>query len=623
MLPTSSYLVRQNKEIVVFWGSQSGTAERFAHRLAKECKSRFGANAIAVDIFDYDPESISNIHNSKLAIFIISTYGDGDPSDNASQFLGWLGGNKTITLPNLRYAAFGLGNSKYRHYNEAVDVLTASLDQLHATRVFNTGKADDSNGGTEDDFTKWKRELFSTFTSNLGYTEVPNYYVPMFKIVEDDSLTAADLVAGEPTMPRAAGRAGLPTSTIYPIPITRMTKLYSSMERSCIHVEVDLSGHNELKYTTGDHLAIWPSNPTSEVDSLLSVLGRQKQKDVPLLITSLDPSGPNNNPLPVTLEVLFRYYIEICHPVSRETISNLVPFAPSPTAAALLSQIGQDKSAFQAYCARDQNTLANILKKVVASGQSWSELPLSFVLEILPRLVPRYYSISSSSIVQPRCVAITVATSTTNENGEPIPGVATNYLRDVEGWVNSSSQTPNYALSGPNDVLVGNRVFAHIRKSKFRLPALAKRPIIMIASGSGIAPFRGFLYERMRLAAIGKDVGSSKLFFGCRNPEELLYQEELHEIGSRGSIEIVAAFSRMGPKQYVQDVVEKRQDELTGLLIESNAYLYICGSAKMARAVTERLGACLMMRMQWNDQELRDWSDQMKRDRKWQEDVWR
>jgi NADPH-ferrihemoprotein reductase len=291
MLPDFSYLVRQNKEIVVFWGSQLGTAERFAHRLAKECRSRLGVSSIAVDIFDYDPESISTIPNSKLAVFIISTYGDGDPSDNASNFLGWLEGNKAITLPNLRYAAFGLGNSKYKHYNKAVDVLTASLDQLHATQVFNTGKADDSNGGTEDDFTKWKRELFSAFTSDLGYTEVPNNYDPTFKIVQDDSLTAADLVVGEPTMPRAGGRADLPTSAIYPLPITRITELYISMERSCIHVEVDLSSHNKLKYTTGDHLAIW--HPTRHLKSTVFS---------PCLV------GRTRNTFPCSLPVLIRQF---------------------------------------------------------------------------------------------------------------------------------------------------------------------------------------------------------------------------------------------------------------------------------------------------------------------------
>ena len=160
-------------------------------------------------------------------------------------------------------------------------------------------------------------------------TELPNKYDPTFKIVQDDSLTVADLVVREPTMPRAGRRADLPTSAIYPLPIARITKLYTSMERSCLHMEVNLSDHNKLKYTTVDHLAIWPSNPTSEVDSLLSILGRQDQKYVPLLVTSLDPSVPNNNPSPVTLEALFGYYIEIYHPISRETISNLVPFAPS------------------------------------------------------------------------------------------------------------------------------------------------------------------------------------------------------------------------------------------------------------------------------------------------------
>jgi NADPH-ferrihemoprotein reductase len=612
---------------VVFWGSQSGTAEGFAIRLAKDCKSRFGVDTIAADISNYDPESISKIPKSKLAIFIVSTYGDGDPSDNTSQFLAWLGENKMISFPNLRYTAFGLGNSKYKYYNKVVDVLTTSLNELHATPVFDIGKADDSNGATEDNFTQWKQDLFSAFKRDLGYREVSSHYEPNFKVVEDESLAPIDLLIGDPLQPRGGKNKGMPSSLIQPLSISKIKKLYSSPERGCLHVEVDLTNHPELKYTTGDHLAIWPSNPTSEIERLLSVLGCRGQKDTPLLITSLDPSVPSKIPSPTTLEVLFRYYLEICRPLSRETISTLIPFAPSPAAAARLTQLSQDKIAFHHCFSQIHNTLANILESVVTPDQSWSSLPLSLILETLPCLAPRYYSISSSSIVEPRSVTITAATSTTNKNGEPIPGVTTNYLLAIEHWFNNGirSQTHSYEISGPNNALGGNSVYAHIQRSKFRLPAVLTRPIIMIASGTGIAPFRGFLQERVRLARIGKDVGRSLLFFGCQDPEQFLYQEELDQIvnTSKGSIEMLTAFSRQEPKKYVQDRIEAQQEKVAEMLIESDGYLYICGAARMARGVTQRLESCLRARMSWDEMKWKAWLERMKKEHRWQEDVWR
>ena len=612
---------------MVFWGSQSGTAEGFAIRLAKDCKSRFGVDAIATDISNYDPESISNIPKSKLAIFIVSTYGDGDPSDNSSQFVAWLEENKTVTFSNLRYTAFGLGNSKYKYYNKVVDVLTTSLNELQATLVFGIGRADDSNGATEDNFTQWKQDLFSAFKSDLGYSEVPSHYEPTFKIVEDESLAPVDLLIGDPIQPRGGERKGLLSSSIQPLSINKIKKLYSLAERGCLHVEIELAHHPQLKYTTGDHLAIWPSNPTSEVQRLLSVLGSRDKKDTPLIITSFDPCVSSKIPSPTTLEVLFRYYLEICHPLSREIVSTFIPFAPSPAAAARLTQLSQDKSAFHHYFSRTHNTLGNLLEGVITPDQNWSTLPLSMIFETLPCLAPRYYSISSSSVVEPRSITITVATSTTNENAEPIPGVTTNYLLAIEHWLNNGtqSQTHNYAVSGPNNALGGSRVYAHIKRSKFRLPAVPMHPVIMIASGTGIAPFRGFLQERVRLAAIGKDVGHSILFFGCQNAEQVLYQEELDQIvnASKGSIEVITAFSRQEPKKYVQDVMEERLENVAEMMIEWGGYLYICGAARMARGVTQRLETCLRARVGWDEMEWKGWLGKMKKEHRWQEDVWR
>ena len=124
--------LEQKKSIVIFWGSQSGTAEGLANRLVRDCRSRFGLDALAADLSDYDPESIANIPEAKFAIFIISTYGEGDPSDNANHFMSWLDSNKTVQFSNLRYAAFGLGNKKYKFYNRVVDVVAKELDQLGA-----------------------------------------------------------------------------------------------------------------------------------------------------------------------------------------------------------------------------------------------------------------------------------------------------------------------------------------------------------------------------------------------------------------------------------------------------------------------------------------------------------
>lgn len=612
---------------MIFWGSQSGTAEGLANRLVRDCRSRFGLDALAADLSDYDPESIANIPEAKLAIFIISTYGEGDPSDNATHFLSWLDSNKIVQFPKLRYVAFGLGNKKYKFYNRVIDVVTEALDQFGANALLPVGKADDSNGTTDEDFTEWKQSLFALFRG-LGYGERPEQYEPTLRVVEDTSLDLIDLHVGEPIKARASKKGVAAISPIQALPVTVAKKLLSTTDRNCLHLELDTNEFPELKYKTGDHLAVWPSNPTSEIQRLINALGLQALTRTPLLIQSLDPSVQVKVPSPTTWDALLQYYLEISAPVPRETVLQLAQFAPSEESKVTLIKLGEDKDVYHEYCAKTHVTLGRLLESVSSTPGSWSNLPLSYVLESLPTLSPRYYSISSSSIVSPKQISITVATSSeaSPTHGVPIPGLTTDYLLAIEQNKNHKAVTgPVYNLSGPNNALEhGAKLFAHIRKSKFRLPTIPKNPIIMIASGSGIAPFKGFLAERSRIAAIGREVGKSLLFFGCRSSDDYLYQDELEGlVSSNKNTEVVTAFSRASEKKsYVQDRVEEKDEEVARLLLEENAYFYICGSAAMARDVAARLGVCLRKRHGWSETELREWSEGMRKAHRWQEDVW-
>jgi NADPH-ferrihemoprotein reductase len=615
----------QKKDLVVFWGSQSGTAERLANRLVRDCRSRFGLDALAADLADYNPESISNIPINKFAIFILSTYGEGDPSDNATHFLSWLGSNKSTRLPNLRYAAFGLGNKKYKFYNRVVDVVTQAIDQFGAIQLMSTGKADDSEGTTDEDFIIWKHRLFRFFITNLALNERPDQYEPSLQVVEDTSLGLIDLNQGEPVASRVTKKGLATMSSIQALPIKVVKKLYSSIDRSCLHLELDINVFPELKYKTGDHLAVWPSNPNSEIHRLIETLGLRESVDTPLLIRSLDSSMKVNVPSPTTWGALLRYYLEICAPVPRETVLTLAQFATSNSARETLTCLGKDKDMYQEYCSKTYVTLGRLLESTSSSNTSWSHLPLSFLLESLPVLKPRYYSISSSSIISPKQISITVATSS-GDKTLSAPGVATGYLLDIEQFRQTGhSSNLNHDISGPtNELQHGENLYAHVQTSKFRLPTIPKTPIIMIACGSGIAPFRGFLAERARIAVIGREVGKTVLFFGCRSEEDYLYKDELQELeSSNEEIEIIPAFSRASKKrEYVQDRVEEREEEVFRLLLEHNAYLYICGSASMARDVAARLSNCLKNRLRWDENQVKEWSENMRKSHRWQEDVW-
>lgn len=152
----------------------------------------------------------------------------------------------------------------------------------------------------------------------------------------------------------------------------------------------------------------------------------------------------------------------------------------------------------------------------------------------------------------------------------------------------------------------------------------------MVAAGTGIAPFRGFLQERARLMTMGRQIGQMILFFGCRRADEdFLYNQELQELAEAfdGALKIITAFSRQqrtanGGKMYVQDRVKEHCDEVCDFLIERDAIFYICGSADMAREVAQRVGTGLKRTRGWDDGRLRMWQEKAERANRWQEDVW-
>lgn len=137
--------------------------------------------------------------------------------------------------------------------------------------------------------------------------------------------------------------------------------------------------------------------------------------------------------------------------------------------------------------------------------------PIDHICEILPRLQPRYYSISSSAKLYPNVVHVTaVLVQYETKAARVNKGVATTYLANRK--INGEEIYP--------------KVPVFIRKSQFRLPTKTEIPIIMIGPGTGLAPFRGFIQERDHCRKEGKTVGDTILYFGCRKrAEDYIYEE--------------------------------------------------------------------------------------------------
>lgn len=532
------------KNCVIFYGSQTGTAEDYASRLAKEGSQRFGLKTMVADLEDYDYENLDKFPEDKVAFFVLATYGEGEPTDNAVEFYQFLTGDEPAfesgasaddkPLSPLRYVAFGLGNNTYEHYNSMVRNVDKALTKLGARRIGDAGEGDDGAGTMEEDFLAWKEPMWVALAEEMGLEEREATYEPVFAVIEDESLTPDDetVYLGEPNQNHLQGTNKGPFSAHNPFiaPIVESRELFTAKDRNCLHMEIDVSGSN-LSYQTGDHIAVWPTNAGAEVDRFLKVFGLWEKRNTVIKIKGLDVTAKVPFPTPTTYDAAARYYMEICAPVSRQFMATIANFAPNEETKTQLSRFGSEKDLFHEKVSNQCVNIAQALENL--TSEPFSAVPFSLLIEGLNKIQPRYYSISSSSLVQKDKISITAVVESVRIPGAAhmVKGVTTNYLLALKqkqhGDPNPDPHGLTYAITGPRNKYDGIHVPVHVRHSNFKLPSDPSKPIIMVGPGTGVAPFRGFVQERAALAAQGQQVGPTVLFYGCRkSTEDFLYQDE-------------------------------------------------------------------------------------------------
>lgn len=533
------------KNAVVFYGSQTGTAEDYASRLAKEGSSRFGLKAMVADLEDYDYENLDTFPEDKVAMFVLATYGEGEPTDNAVDFFEFVsgedvsfsngGGPEDRPLGKMKFVAFGLGNNTYEHYNAMVRKVDAALVKLGASRISAAGEGDDGAGTMEEDFLAWKEPMWTELAEKMNLEEREAVYEPVFGITEREDMDANtnEVYLGEPNKNHLEGTSKGPYNSHNPYiaPIVESREVFTVKDRNCLHMEIDVSGSN-LNYQTGDHIAVWPTNAGKEVDRFLHILGLTERRHMVISVKGLDPTAKVPFPTPTTYDAAIRYHMEVCGPVSRQFVASLAPFAPDERSKDEMARLGEDKEYFKEMVSSQYLNIAQVLERVCETP--WAAVPFSIMIESIQKLQPRYYSISSSSLVQKTKISITAVVEEINIPGPKpniVKGVTTNYLLALKqkqhGEPHPDPHGLTYAITGPRNKYDGVHVPVHVRHSNFKLPSDPSKPIVMVGPGSGVAPFRGFIQERAAQAKAGETVGKTILFYGCRKPtEDFLYKDE-------------------------------------------------------------------------------------------------
>ncbi|EEB11242.1 NADPH--cytochrome P450, putative [Pediculus humanus corporis] len=606
-------LKSSGRSLVAFYGSQTGTGEEFAGRLAKE-GIRYRMKGMVADPEEYDMEELVNLRDipNSLAVFCLATYGEGDPTDNAMEFYEWL--HSDIDLTGLNYAVFGLGNKTYEHYNEVAIYVDKRLEELGATRVFELGLGDD-DANIEDDFITWKDKFWPAVCEYFGLEGAgEDVSVRQYRLTEHEEYNPERVFTGEVARLQSLKNQRPPYDAKNPflsqIKVNR--ELHTGGDRSCMHIEFDIEG-SKMRYDSGDHLAVYPVNSSELIEKLGSLLNFDLDRVFTLTNTDEESSKKHPFPCPCSYRTAFRHYLDITSNPRTHILKELSEYATDPKEKEMLKLMSstspEGKALYQKWIIEDNRNIIHILEDLPSCTPA-----IDHLCELLPRLQCRYYSISSSAKLYPTSVHVTAVlvqyeTPTNRVN----KGVATSWLKTLvpAGGEGEEKEFPSAPI--------------FIRKSQFRLPTRMQTPIIMIGPGTGLAPFRGFIQERHLAKEEGKPIGDTILYFGCRKKsEDFLYKEELEKYVESGTLKMHVAFSRDQPEKiYVTHLLSQNADELWEVIGENNGHLYICGDARtMARDVNDIVRKVLIDKGNMTEQQAQAYLKKMEAQKRFSSDVW-
>ena len=566
--------------LLVLYGSDLGTAEGIARELADEGTS-YGFETQVGALNDF----IGKLPKQGALLVVTSSYNGKSPV-RAREFVDWLGDTEACDLKGVNYAVFGCGDRNWQTTYQAIPQwIDEQMEKLGAHRFMARGEGDASLD-FEAQLISWKTQFWPTLSKAMGIDlpgegDRPRLKTLRLEMVSEGTSPLADLYK--------ATRAKV---------IKNIELQDAKSPRSTKHIELALP--KEMTYQVGDHLGVIPQNSPEQIDRAIKRFSLSKSTKVILHATG---TRAEHFPLekPVLVSDLLRDTVELQEPATRGMLREMVATTHCPPhKKELESFLNEDH--YKGVILEKRVSMLDLLEKYESCEMTFEQF-----LELLPPLKTRYYSISSDPQCEAGLASLTVAVvegEAWNGNGT-YRGVASNYLESRHEGDDIS-------------------VFVRHPESGFSLPENSETPIIMIGPGTGLAPFRGFLQARDRLQKEGQRLGMAHLYFGCRNEQDFIYQDELKDYVSKGQVTLHTAFSRVDgkPKTYVQHLLKKNGQEVIDLL-DQGGKLYLCGDGKnMALDVEATLQAIYRDVHSVGEAEAAAWFKHLQLEGRYAKDVW-
>ncbi|KAJ4330401.1 NAPDH-dependent diflavin reductase [Ascochyta clinopodiicola] len=589
------------RSALVLYGSETGNAQDVAQEMGRLAERlRFDT-----EVAELNAVSLKQLLQHDVVLISISTTGQGDLPPNSQAFWKALRSARLRPgcLQRMRFASFGLGDTSYPKYNWAHRKLYNRLVQLGAQPICDRGESDEQHPeGIDGSFLPWtttlRQRLLEEYPLPEGIDPIPDNVLLdpkwLLDYADNDAATA-----GHHAVPQTNGdTVEVPSGDLLDIP-GGLTANITSNERvtptthwqDVRHLKLDIEGSHT--YVPGDVLTIYPKNFPSDVDRFLAIMDWTPIADRPIHFTPSSPTVAPTARLPIptlsststtTLRRLLTDHLDIISIPRRSFFAQLVHYSNDEYHQARLLEFTDPEyiDDLYDYTTRPRRSILEVLQEFTSVKIPWQR-----VCSIIPTLRGRQFSIASA-------MAETPATEGSNSQSTRVELlIAIVKYKTVIKRIREGVATRYIATFTPNQKITVSLSRGGLGVTQKEL----NRPVVMIGPGTGVAPMRALIQQRMRWR---KETSPSYdtamkdlLFFGCRNAEsDYFFKDEWKDLVEKHApLEVFTAFSRdQRQKVYVQDLVRQQSALVYDALANENGIIFICGSSgRMPQAVREAL----------------------------------
>ncbi|NXT56246.1 MTRR reductase, partial [Pluvianellus socialis] len=425
-------------------------------------------------------------------------------------------------------------------------------------------------------------------------------------------------------------------ATTFEVPVTKAVQLTSKDAiKTALLLELDIAD-TDFDYQPGDAFCVICPNNVNEVQELLQILGLSEKGECFICVKvkqgtkKKGATHPQHIPERSTLKFILTWCLEIRAIPKKAFLRALVECTSEVGEKRRLQELcsRQGASDYTRFIRESNVGLLDLLHAFPSCKPS-----LNLLIEHLPKLQARSYSVSSSNLYQPgklRFVFSIVEFPACPTRPVSQKGVCTGWLAElVAPLLHPNKNTPDTEGGSPSIEKIP--IFARPNNT-FHLPADPSVPFVMVGPGTGISPFIGFLQHRQKLREEHTDweFGETWLFFGCRHQDRDYLFKQLRCFLENGTLtHLKVCFSRdsstaeVAPPKYVQDVIRLYAKEVARVLLTERGYFYVCGDKKhMADGVSDAVVDIISMEMEVDKLEAMKILAVLREAKRYLQDVW-